>query len=69
MIGKKTTIILIVIGAIYFAWLFRWTIVPVAAGSGGSHEVNGSVDLGAYKLDRWTGEVTYYYGRKELSSR
>lgn len=51
-----------------FAIMFRWQIVPVSAGAGagagasdeysGSTEVN--VETGAYRLDRWTGDVTYY---------
>ena len=49
---------------IYFAWLARWQIVPfsVGAGSGGSHDATGDTEVvaGVYRLDRWTGTVTYY---------
>jgi hypothetical protein len=39
---------LIVLMAVYFAWLHRFSIVPAA----------GSLTC-AYKLDRWTGEVIF----------
>lgn len=38
------------------AWLVRFSIVAVPARGDGANGV-------AYKLDRWTGEVTLLYGR------
>lgn len=39
---------------IALGWMFRWEIVPIAAGG---ESVWGT----AYMLDRWTGEAHYLY--------
>ncbi len=45
------------------AILFRYQLIPAgAAGAGAGADGYGSTNLrmGAYRLDRWTGEVTFY---------
>lgn len=68
--------LLLVLGfAIEIACLFRWEIVAVGAGSGGSGGSNydpgetGNSELGAYKLDRWTGEVFFYSSRYYMKTQ
>jgi hypothetical protein len=39
------------------AWLGRYELIGVAAGGEGTHGI-------AYRLDRWTGEVTFVQGAR-----
>ena len=63
MDGKKTFLIAVAALALLVLFLGRYELIAVPAGGEGVHGT-------AYRLDRWTGKVTFYQyevaGRSEI---
>jgi hypothetical protein len=63
---------LIAVAGIVLAALLNggiYQMVAVGAGSGGSQDATGNTEIWAYRINRFTGNVTVFYGFKSFNPK